>query len=137
MEVDGPMDRVVIDLTGPHPTTGRQNRYILTCVDYFSRYLVATSIRNKYASTVAKALNWSLFCRWGLRRELLSNQGTEFDNKVLHELCAQFGIKKLRTSGCRPSANGRVERVHRTMNRILAKVIGDDHTSWDLSLIHI
>jgi hypothetical protein len=40
IEVDHPMDRLAINLTGPHPPTARQNQNVLTCVNYFSRYLI-------------------------------------------------------------------------------------------------
>jgi len=131
MEVDSPMDRVAIDLTGPHPTSKRSNRFILTMVDCFSRYLIAVPIRNKYATTVAKAVNRYLFARWGLCRELLTDQGTEFDNKLMKTLCKQYGVRKVRTSGYRPSANGRIERLHRSLNALLAKMVNEHHNDWD------
>jgi transposase InsO family protein len=131
MEVKLPMDRIAIDLTGPHPTSKRSNRFILTMVDCFSRYLIAVPIRNKYATTVAKAVNRYLFARWGLCRELLTDQGTEFDNKLMKTLCLQYGIRKVRTSGYRPSANGRIERLHRSLNALLAKTVNEHHNDWD------
>jgi len=131
MEVEAPMDRVAIDLTGPHPATSRGNQYILTMVDCFSRFLVAVPVRNKYATTIAKALNRNLFSKWGLCREILSDQGKEFDNKLLQTLCEQFGIRKLRTSGYRPSVNGRIERLHRSLNALFAKSIDEHHQNWD------
>jgi transposase InsO family protein len=131
MEIDQPMDRVAIDLTGPHPTSKRSNRFILTMVDCFSRYLIAVPIRNKFATTVAKAVNRYLFAKWGLCRELLTDQGTEFDNRMLKSLCKQYGVQKIRTSGYRPSANGRIERLHRSLNALLAKTINENHDDWD------
>ena len=100
-------------------------------VDCFSRYLIAVPVRNKYATTIAKALNRNLFSRWGLCRELLSDQGKEFDNKLLKALCDQYGVRKLRTSGYRPSANGRIERLHRSLNALLAKTVNEQHNDWD------
>jgi len=131
MEVQAPMDRVAIDLTGPHPATSRGNQYILTMVDCFTRFLIAVPVRNKYATTIAKALNRNLFSRWGLCREILSDQGKEFDNKLMRTLCDQYGIRKLRTSGYRPSVNGRIERLHRSLNALLAKSINEHHQNWD------
>jgi transposase InsO family protein len=134
MEVNAPMDRISADLSGPHPISCRRNRFILTCMDDFSRYLIAVPIRNKYASTVIKALNRNLFSRWGVCKTLHTDRGTEFENKALHDLCSKMGIKKTRTSGYRPNCNGRNERVHRTINKMLAKEVSADHKYWDDTL---
>jgi hypothetical protein len=56
---------------------------------------------------------------------MVSDQGTDFCNDVLQELTRVLGIQKLRTTAYRASANGRVERVHRTLNNLLSKEISD------------
>jgi transposase InsO family protein len=132
MEVYNPMDRVAIDFTGPHPTTARQNKYILTMVECFSRYLIAVPVRNRFATTVAKVLIRHLFSKWGLCKEILSDQGAEFNGKLMKELCCRFGVKKIRTSAFRPGTNGRCERVHRDLNAMFAKLVNDDQTDWDI-----
>ena len=97
-EAVGVMDRLAIDLTGPHPTSTKGHHYILTVLDVFSRYLTAVPLRNKSALTVAEALHKHVFCRLGISRELLSDQGKEFDNEMLRQLCDLYGIRKLRTT---------------------------------------
>jgi hypothetical protein len=44
---NGPMDRLHIDLTGPHPPSRQGSVYILTAIDAFTRYLVAVPIKQK------------------------------------------------------------------------------------------
>ena len=51
-----PWERVSIDITGPHPKSARQNQFILTVVDHFSKWAEAIPLRNHTALTVAKAL---------------------------------------------------------------------------------
>jgi len=48
----------------------------------------------------------------------------------LSELCDLFGIRKLRITGYRPSANGRIARTHRTINSIMAKIVAENHRNW-------
>jgi len=47
------MERLSIDLTGPHPRSKRGNVFICTVVDVFSKWLEIFAIRNKEALTVA------------------------------------------------------------------------------------
>ena len=50
---------------------------------------------------------------------LLTDQGKEFYNSVLHELCDLLRIKKLVTTGYRPQTNGLCERQNRVINQIV------------------
>jgi len=79
-------------------------------------------LRNKEAETIARVLVEQVFTHFGVPLSILSDQGKEVDGKVMQEVCRLFGIEKLRTSAYKPSTN-MVERLHRTMNSILAKII--------------
>ena len=129
-EVASIMDQLDVDLTGPHPASTKGHTYIMTAVDVFSRFLIAVPIRNKMARTVAEVLYQHVFCVFGTPRQLRTDQGREFENELLTCLCATFGIRKLRTTAYHPSANGRVERSHRTLNSIIAKVISENQRNW-------
>ena len=134
MEVGAPMQRVAIDLVGPFVRTPRMNQYILTAVEHFSRFLIAVPIRNKTAKAVAAALHRYVFTVWGLCREIYSDRGREFCNELMTKLCTDYGIKQLKTTARRPSANGRCERVHRGLNATLSKIVMSNQKDWDLVL---
>ena len=82
-------------------------------------------LRDKSAVTVATALAQHVFLPFGSCRSKVSDQGTDFCNEVLQELTRVIGIQKLLTTAYRASANGRLERVHRTLNNLLCKEICD------------
>ena len=115
-EANGAGDRLHIDLTGPHPTSRQGHVYILTAIDAYTRYLVAVPLRNKTAVSVANALVEHVFLPQGVYRSMVSDQGREFCNDILEEVTLLLGIDKLRTTAYRASANGRIEREHRTLN---------------------
>ena len=123
--VGGPWERVSIDITGPHPKSSHQNEYILTCVDHFSKWAEAIPLRNNTAPTVARALMTHVFSRFGAPCQLLSDRAPEFESELFQQLMRWMEIDKLRTTAYQPSTNGAVERFHRTLNRVLGKVISD------------
>ena len=129
-EAGSPMDRLAIDLTGPHPRSSQGHVYILTAIDTFSRFLIAVPIRNKTAKTVATALYRFVFTKFGTSREILSDLGLEFNNDILRQMCELFGIRKLRTTAYHPECNAKVERSHRTLNSILAKAVAENQRNW-------
>jgi len=127
-------EKIAIDLTGPHPTSKSGNNYILTVIDLFSKYAEAIPIPNKETITVARALFDVVISRYGVPLSILSDRGMEFESNLLKELCRLTGIEKLRTVPYKPSTNGAVERFHRTLNSMLAKVVSDNQRDWDTYL---
>ena len=65
MNTGMPFERVGIDITGPHPKSKNGFTYILTMIDYFSKWAEAFPIRNQEAHTVAKVLVDRVFSRFG------------------------------------------------------------------------
>ena len=85
-----PFRRVAMDLVGPlEPRTHRKNRYILTLVDYATRYPEAVPLSSIDTESVAEALV-SIFSRVGLPSEILTDMGTQFTASVMKEVSKLF-----------------------------------------------
>ena len=125
-----PWEVISIDITGPHPRSRRGHEYILTIVDHFTKWAEAFPIRNHTATTVARILFDNVFSRLGMPVRCLSDQGAEFESRLFQQLCALMGIDKIRTSPYHPSTNAVVERFHRTLNSMLAKVVDTNQRDW-------
>jgi transposase InsO family protein len=134
MNVGAPLECIGIDITGPHPVSSTGYRYILTIVDHFTRWAEAYPIRNQNATTVANVLVKEFVSRFGCPRQILSDQGPCFEAILFQDLCRLLGVDKLRTSPYKPSTNGAVERFHRTLNSMLAKVVSQNQKDWDRHL---
>jgi len=130
-----PNERWCIDLTGPHPRSANGFSYVLTAMDHFTRFVICLPLRNKQATTVAKALVEHVFLRFGMT-ELHSDGGGEFDNDILKEICYLLGVAKVKTTPYEPSSNP-VERFHRTMHSLLAKIVSEHQRDWDDYLNYI
>lgn len=124
-----PWEKVCIDLQGPFPESNG-HKFILTALCNFSKFGVCVALRNKEASTVAKALVEHVFLRFGLCHTILSDLGKEFECELLNELSAVLGVTKLRTTSFTPSANGAVENWHKLINAMFAKCVRQDQRDW-------
>ncbi len=97
-----PWDFVSMDLL--QLSAGNQgSKYLSVCVDHLSRYVVLAPIKDKSLNSVAHALITHLFCPYSTFRVLLSDNGAEFRNQVLAEICNQFGIKQCFTVSYHPA----------------------------------
>lgn len=81
-----PFKRVAVDLVGPLDLrTTKGNKYILTLVDYATRYPEAVPLPGIETERVAEALI-DIFSRVGIPRELLSDQGSHFTSDLMKEV---------------------------------------------------
>ncbi len=104
---DRPWDVVSIDLQ-QIPASHQGSSYLLVCVDHFSRYVVLAPVKDKSAKSIAHALIMHPICPFYTPTVLLSDNETEFRNKLLEEICKQFGIKQCFTVSYHPAKNGLV-----------------------------
>jgi len=96
--IDTPSERVAVDLIGPiFPATERGNKYIVTMMDYATRYPEAVPLKDIQAETVAEALV-NMFTRVGVPNEILSDQGSQFLSAVMKEMCRLLSLKQLVTT---------------------------------------
>ena len=74
----GLFTKIHVDLTGPHVRSKNGFMYLLTAVDYFTKYLICVPIRNKTALSVAKALVKHVYLLFGCPSLQISDMGGEF-----------------------------------------------------------
>jgi hypothetical protein len=80
--VGAPFERVAVDIAGRFPESDRGNRYLLLAMDYFTKWPEVYAIPNQESSTVADVLV-NNFCRFGVPMELHSDQGRNFESRLL------------------------------------------------------
>ena len=129
-----PFEILSIDVTGPHPRSSNGHIYILTAMDQFTKFAFAMPMRNQEAETIARLLMEHVFAYFGVPMQILSDQGHNFESGLFKELCQCLGIDKIRTTSYKASTNGMLERFHKTLNAMLAKVKKDSQRNWDQML---
>jgi len=126
-----PMHRVAIDLITFRYPTDRGNRVILSVVDYASRWIELFALPDKTAESVEGVIYDEYLTRYGAPLVMHSDQGREFDNKLMLLTMKRWGVDKTRTSGFAPWSNGLVERLNRPIKMMLTQ-FGEEHrTNWD------
>lgn len=85
-----------------HIITG--NQYILTIMDYFTKWAEAIATPNKSACQVANAL-FKLFMRMGIPRVITTDQGSEFNNQLNQQLMTVLEIDHRLTTTYHPQVS--------------------------------
>ena len=129
--VGAPMERVALDILGPLPVSERGNKYVLVIGDYFSKWTEGYAIPDQEAITVARVVVEEFITRFGVPRQIHSDQGRNFESLVFQEMCKLLGMEKTRTTALHPQSDGMVERFNQTVEAMLSKFVAEDQRDWD------
>lgn len=127
-----PFQRIAIDIVGPLRRTTRGNKYILTLMDFTTRYPEAIPLRKIDSATVADAL-CEVFTRLGIPDEILTDQGSNFLSNLMKKIMETLQVKQIKTSPYHPQCDGMLERFHSTLKGMMRKTCKTSK-DWDLYL---
>ena len=125
------MQMVATDILGPFPVSESGNSYILVATNYFTRWAEAYPIPDQEAATVATKLTEEMFLRFPVPDQLHSDQGRQFESRLLAEVCKVLQIQKSRTTAYHPQSDGLAERWNRTLLSMLATSVEDRPEDWE------
>lgn len=106
--IEQPWQRLAVDIVGPLPKSTGGYKYLLTAMDFASRYPEAIPLCRVDAKTVSDVM-LQIFSRFGVPDEILSDNGTAFTAKYTQTLMAALGVKSIMTSPYHPQTNGMLE----------------------------
>ena len=105
-----PMERISIDFKGPLPSSSR-NKYFLTIIDEYSRFLFVIPCPDTSANSTIKALD-VVFSLCGMPDFNHSDRGSAFMSAELTSYLTTRGIATSRSTPYHPIGNGQVERYN-------------------------
>ncbi|MCO5554991.1 hypothetical protein L7F22_008530 [Adiantum nelumboides] len=123
-----------IDAIGPLPITAIGKCYILTAVDYLSRWVEAKPVKQITSKDVAKFVCEDIFCKFGMPLELLFDKGPGFRGELVDYLCEKLHVRHRFTTPYYPQCNGMNERFNGELIRMLTKMTQSNVKTWDLEL---
>ena len=127
---DLPMEFICMDLVGPiHPPSSRGK--MLTVIDMLTGFTMAVPIKNKNAETICEAYRDNKYCTFRGSSRILTNNGSEFKNKEMQEVCETLGVKHILSPVYTPQSNGHLEGWHRFLKACIAKHICGGGVEWD------
>lgn len=119
------------DIVGPiAPATSSGNRYILTMVDYATRYPDAMALPDITTERVAEGLV-GMFTHTGVPKEIVSDRGTNFTSEVMKEVSRLLSMTQLHTTPYHPMGNGLVEKFNGTIKMMLRRMCQEKPQDWD------
>lgn len=99
----------------------QQKKYIMTVIDFFSKYVFAVPLVNKKPETIIKAFNTigasqsqNIYPNY-----LQCDNGGEFKNKKFEDYCEAKGMKMIYTKSYTPTTNGLIENFNKYLRKMI------------------
>ncbi|CAM8944285.1 unnamed protein product [Rhodiola kirilowii] len=108
--------------------------YILVAVDYVSKWVEAKATRADDAKTVVDFLSTNIFCRYGVPKAIISDQGTHFYNRMMAATLKQYHVHHRTSTAYHPQTNGQAEISNREIKGILEKMVSPARKDWSQRL---
>ena len=74
------------------PKASNGHRFILVEIDYFTKWVEAASYANVTRKVVVKFIKNQLICHYGVPDKIITDNGSNLNNKMMKELCSEFKI---------------------------------------------
>ena len=105
----------------PDPSSNKNAKYLLTCVDVFSRFAFVRVLKDKTGKTVFSAFKELLENESGICKNLNLDLGSEFIYTPFVEYCQKKKIKLWFSNPEQDNKNSIIERFHRTLRNMILK----------------
>ena len=126
-----PMEFIAMELIGEfHPASSKGNRYALTAVCMLTGFTFCIPLKSKSAEDVIKAYIDHICCPFGPSRKILTDNGTEFKNKLWTEVFEKLKTEQKFPPIYSPQCNSRIEGFHKFLKATIAKQL-ENHVEWD------
>ncbi|KAH6563597.1 hypothetical protein BASA62_008432 [Batrachochytrium salamandrivorans] len=125
-----PFERWGIDFYGPMVETKSGNKYLITCIDYATRWVLAKPVKDMTESAVSAFL-YELMMTYGAPFEIISDRGKSFLAEGIDLFERENKIRHLATTPYHPQTNGMVERMHAMLGHGLTTLVHGKRDRWD------
>ena len=104
---------------GPFPNGLKTAKVSGSRIDYFTKWVEAEPFATITEKSICTFVWKNIICRYGISRELVSDNGKQFDNSAFRNFCSELGIQNHYSSPAHPQGNGQVEVTNRTLLKII------------------
>ena len=119
-----------MDVIGPViPKALNGHEYIFVAIDYFIKWVEATSYKSITQAVAARFLKHNIIFHYGVLGELITDNGTNLNGKMIQQLCQQFKIEHKNSIPYHPQMNGVVEAANKNIKKIFVKIT-DTYKDW-------
>eukprot|EP00253_Pinus_taeda_P014101 PITA_14101 len=125
-----PFEKWALDFVGPINPPSKKKKYILVCTDYVTKWVEAKALPSATENSVVQFLFEDIFTRFGVPREIVTYQGSQFTSKLMEKLMEEYKIKHRKSTPYHLQENGQVESTNKVLESIITKTVHLHRRDW-------
>lgn len=118
-----PFEKWALDFLGPIKPPSNGKKYILAYIDYVTKWVEAKAVARAIEDTVVTFLFEEIFVKFGVPRQIVTDQGTQFTLKLVQDLIKNYKIKHTKSISYHPQENRQVESTNKVSKNIMTKTL--------------
>nr|GFB21339.1 reverse transcriptase domain-containing protein [Tanacetum cinerariifolium] len=126
-----------IDIAGPFSEGPGKVKFLIVAMDYFTKRIEAKAVATVTGGQVKKFVWDNIVCRFGIPREIISDNGKQFADNPFKDRCDKLNITQHFASVKHPQSNGLVERANRSLGEGIKARLGEGNKNWVEELPHV
>ena len=125
-----PFMRWGMDIVGKMPTAPGQRVFMLALTDYFTKWVEVEAFAQVRDREVKHFIWKNIICRFGIPKEIVTDNGSQFISQYFQSFCAEWGIQLSFSTPRYPQANGQAESTNKTIVNTLKKRLEKAKGRW-------
>ncbi|XP_015161838.1 uncharacterized protein K02A2.6-like [Solanum tuberosum] len=111
------------------PPASNVHLFILVAIDYFTKWVEASTYKAVTKKVVADFVRNNIVCRFGIPESIITDNAANLNSDLMKETCERFKIAHRNSIVYRPQMNGAVEAANKSIKKISRKIV-DSHRQW-------
>nr|GEY85090.1 reverse transcriptase domain-containing protein [Tanacetum cinerariifolium] len=112
-------------------------KFLIVAMDYFTKWIEAKAVATITGGQVKKFVWDNIVCRFGIPREIISDNGKQFADNPFKDWCDKLNITQRFASVKHLQSNGLVERANRSLEEGIMARLGEGNKNWVEELPHV
>jgi len=125
-----PFEKWAIDFVGPINPTSLNKKNILICIDFITKWVEAKVVSFATESVVVDFLLTEVLTRFGVPREIVSENQPQFISNLLQGVMEQYNIRHKKSTSYHSQANGQVQSTNKVIESIPTKMVNIHRKDW-------
>ena len=135
ISVEAPFQQWGLDFIGEiNPNSSRKHKWILTAIDYFTKWIEATPTRRDTYEVIMDFIENNILARFGCPRQIVTENSPAFKSRKMINFFHKYHISLNHSTAYYPQGNGLAESSNKSIVRIIKKLLEDNKKAWHTKL---
>ena len=112
-----------------NPNSYGQHKWILTSIDYFTKWNEAIPTRRAIEEVIMDFLENNILVRFGYPKRIVTDNALAFKSRKMINFCHKYHISLNHSMAYYPQGNGLEESSNKSLLRIIKKLLEDNKKS--------